>query len=366
MKSGVPVSIAALALGALLPHTASHAHHGVSGQFDLSQQIQKSGTVTRVRFVNPHSFVYFDVVADDGEVENWRCELRSGSLLKRKGWTTDMFSKGTQITIDGSPAHSEPRTCYTETVTFDDGRALVRYGEVGDDGSFINPEPDDQPAASSESTTVVASVEESGRIDFSGNWSEPVAVGPPLAYAGPAPDYVLTEAAIAAQDDFVPDDNPRFHCQPTNIILDYRFDQMVNAFEQTESELRIRYGFMDVLRTIHFDGEFPESIEPSVIGYSVGRWDDGKLHVETRGFAPGFLEAIGGRSTRSVVHGDQMVIEETFYIDELGELVQEYTITDPVYLAQPHTHLSRLVRTDDEFVPYECDDLTVEEGYQAD
>ena len=53
-----------------------------------------------------------------------------------------------------------------------------------------------------------------------------------------------------------------------------------------------------------------------------------------------------------------MEITEVFYIDDAGELVQEYTITDPVYLAEPHSHLNRSVKTEDAFIPYECDDLT--------
>lgn len=349
----------ASAMGLALPPVAALAHHGVSGQFDLEQKVEVSGTVTRVRFVNPHSYVYFDSTNDAGEAVNRRCELRSGSLLKRKGWTTDMFPVGSEVTFNGSPDRRDPLTCYVDTVTFPDGRVLTRYGAVADDGTFMEPEDDGERAAE-EGTPAPAPAAD--MPDLSGNWSEPVADGPPLPYAGPGPAYVLTEAAIEAGDDWVAEDNPRFHCQPTNIILDYRFDQMINKIEQSPEEVKITYGFMDVVRTIHIDGEFPDEIEPSVIGYSVGKWEDGKLMVATKGFKAGFLEAIGGRSTRSVPHSDQMEITEVFYIDDSnGELVQEYTVTDPVYLAEPHSHLNRSVKTDDPFIPYECDDLTEKE-----
>jgi hypothetical protein len=49
---------------------ATLARHGVNCQFDLSQTIAKEGTVTRVRFVNPHSYVCFNVTQDDGTVVN--------------------------------------------------------------------------------------------------------------------------------------------------------------------------------------------------------------------------------------------------------------------------------------------------------
>ncbi|OWU69283.1 hypothetical protein ATO2_09495 [Roseovarius sp. 22II1-1F6A] len=345
------------ALAIALPPAAAFAHHGVSGQFDLDQKVEVTGTVTRVRFVNPHSYVYFDAVSDTGEVENHRCELRSGSLLKRQGWSPDMFPIGSTVTFNGSPDRRDPLTCYAETVTFEDGRMLTRYGSVTEDGTFVEPEDSEEQAAE-EGVPAPAATPDPDMPDLSGNWSEPVADGPPLAYAGPAPDYVLTDAGVEAADDWEPDDNPRFHCQPTNIILDYRFDQMINKIEQSAEEVKITYGFMDVVRTIHIDGSFPDTIEPSVTGYSVGTWSDGKLMVQTKGFKPGFLEAIGGRSTRSVPHSDQMEITEVFYIDDAGELVQEYTITDPVYLAEPHSHLNRSVKTEDAFIPYECDDLT--------
>lgn len=352
IKRGI---IAGLSILSLLP-IATFAHHGVNGQFDLSKTLTKKGNVTRVRFVNPHSYVYFDVTETDGDVVNWRCELRSGSLLKRKGWTTDMFDAGTEIEIFGSPARTEPTTCYTETVTFSDGRKLIRYGEVDDDGNFINPEEGAEAAGEKPAEAMVP------KASIAGEWGEPIPNGPPIPYAGRAPDYVLTQAAIDLADNWTEDDNPRFKCMPTNIILDYRFDQMVNKIEDRDTEIDLTYGFMDVERVIHLDGDFPDDIEPSVTGYSVGKWDGDKLDVMTKGFAPGFLEVIGGRSTRSVPHSDQMEIAETFYVDENAELVHEYTITDPVYLAEAHSWLQRSVRMDGEYRPFNCDDLTEEVG----
>lgn len=355
----VILSAAFVACGFAAVPMAAVAHHGVNGQFDLSQTIVVSGTVTNVRFVNPHSYVYFDVTNDAGEVEAWRCELRSGSLLRRKGWSTDMFAEGATVRIFGSPAREEPTTCYAETITFGDGDILYRYGGVADDGSFIN-DPDAIAAA--------ANAEEQASMDMpdlSGEWGEPVASGPPAPYAGRGPAYDVTQAAIDVGGNWTSADNPRFQCQPTNIILDYRFDQMVNKIEQTEDTISLTYGFMDLERTIHLNGEFPESIEPSLAGYSVGTWNDDKLEVTTKGFAEGFLQVIGGRSDSSIPNSAEMVITETFYIDDAGELVREYTITDPVYLATPYSHLDKSVRQDGQYFPFGCDDLTVQEEYSS-
>lgn len=346
---------------ALLP-TASYGHHGVNGQFDLSKTLVIEGAVTRVRFVNPHSYVYFDVTNDAGAVENWRCELRSGSLLRRKGWKVDMFATGTNIRIFGSPAREEATTCYTETITFEDGEKLYRYGAVDKNGDIVNTESAIGAAANMEEASLQTPAADVPML--AGEWGEPIADGPPRPYAGSGPEMELTQAAIDVGGDWTPADNPRFKCQPTNIILDYRFDQMVNKIEQSASEIKLTYGFMDLKRTIHLDGGFPDVIEPSLAGYSVGNWNGDKLEVMTKGFAKGFLSVIGGRSTSSVPHSEQMEVAETFYIDDAGELVREYTITDPVYLAKAYTHLDKAINADGEFMPFECDDLTVEEAFK--
>ena len=203
---------AALALGTVFMFGVpdiSQAHHGVNGQFDFSQTLVKEGVITRVRFVNPHSYVYFDVTGDDGSVVNWRCELRSGSLLRRKGWTPELLAEGSTIRIFGSPARDEPTTCYTETITFENGEKLFRYGEVNDDGTLNNPQAAIDAAANLEPEAMEEAV-----VDFSGEWGEPIAFGPPRPYGGPGGPFVPSQAALDVAMDWKPEDNPRFNCQP--------------------------------------------------------------------------------------------------------------------------------------------------------
>jgi hypothetical protein len=169
---------------------------------------------------------------------------------------------------------------------------------------------------------------------------------------------VLTEIAREEAGNFTADQNPRFNCEPTNIIFDYAFDQMLNKIDQTGSAIVISYGFMDLVRVIHLVGDFPDEIEPSVAGYSIGKWEDDTLVVHTKGFKPGFLQAPGGRARGAVRHGDQMEITERFTMSEHGnELTREYTVVDPVYLAEPYSHRNSSLYTTDPFIPYECEEL---------
>src|SRR5690606_6783348 len=80
---------------------AAYAHHGF-GNFDNTADLMTlEGVVTDVDFINPHSWVYFTVTAADGEAQSWRCELRAATVLRRSGWTPEMFAPGTKITITG-------------------------------------------------------------------------------------------------------------------------------------------------------------------------------------------------------------------------------------------------------------------------
>ena len=59
------------------------AHHG-AGRYDPRQNMELEGKLTRIDFVNPHSYVYFDVVGADGKVIAMKCETRGATVLRRR------------------------------------------------------------------------------------------------------------------------------------------------------------------------------------------------------------------------------------------------------------------------------------------
>jgi hypothetical protein len=106
------------------------AHHGTSSQFDASRIVEISGVVTDLGFVNPHSYVYLDVTTETGEVVNWHCEMRASSVLKRSGWTEEMFANGTEVDIVGTMSRAEDNGCYIETIAFNGGEPIERYAQI--------------------------------------------------------------------------------------------------------------------------------------------------------------------------------------------------------------------------------------------
>ena len=89
-----------------------------------------TGTVTKLAFVNPHSWLYLDVTGADGKRVPMRCEMRSATTLRRSGWTPEMFTRGEQVTITGSPDRNDAeRRATSATLVFADGSSLDRYGQ---------------------------------------------------------------------------------------------------------------------------------------------------------------------------------------------------------------------------------------------
>src|SRR6266849_6712616 len=78
------------------------AHHG-GGSFDLTKSVTFTGKLTRVELINPHGWLYFDVRDPNGRVSHHRCEMRSVHVLRRSGWTKELFPIGQRITVEAAP-----------------------------------------------------------------------------------------------------------------------------------------------------------------------------------------------------------------------------------------------------------------------
>ena len=350
---GVAIA-AALSLGWAAPSTA---HHGITAQFDTATTFEISGVVTDLEFVNPHAYVYFDSTSPEGDVVPWRCELRAATVLRRSGWSEDMFSPGTVIDVLGSPDRRDPQTCYLVTVTFANGVTVERYGQ-------LTPE-DLVGDGTSERTARLAN----GRPNIGGDWARPQRLlgGGNVLGAGPVQQarnamgvgafVQLTEAGAAAVADYQREDNPRFQCMAVNIFADWTFDQHVNRIVQEDERIALMYGFMDIVRVIHLDmDEHPAEIEPSRAGHSIGRWEGDELVVETTGFAPGYLE-----TRNAVMHGSEMHVVERFTYDhDAGTLTRSWVAEDPTYFNGSYTGQDAVEIADIPFEPYNCSDLTNE------
>src|SRR2546428_12163218 len=74
----------ALLCGLALAASVS-AHHSVQSQFDIHKTVSISGTVAKIEWINPHSYLTVNVKGADGKVQKWAFELGGSGALRRAG-----------------------------------------------------------------------------------------------------------------------------------------------------------------------------------------------------------------------------------------------------------------------------------------
>ena len=123
MKS--KLSIVALAAGLLLGAAASaFAHHAFAAEFDSKKPVKLRGTVTKMEWINPHTWLHVDVKNPDGSMTNWAIEAGTPNVLFRRGFTKQSLLPGTDIAIDGYQAKDGSHRANGRDLTFADGKKL--------------------------------------------------------------------------------------------------------------------------------------------------------------------------------------------------------------------------------------------------
>ena len=331
----------------------AQAHHG-AGTFELGKSVTFQGTLTRIEFINPHSWLYFDVKEADGRTSKHRCEMRSAHVLRRSGWTKELFVIGQAVTVEAAPDRLDPASCYLYTIRFANGGHMDRYGQYVKGAEGISEVRGKLPTA--------AKAREprrpTGEPNLAGDWApEQVVMADPRGAGGglvplstvaqaqpgragggrrgggaPAGPRLyggseLTALGEKAAADFKREDNPRFSCLTTSIVFDWTFDGPVNRIAQSRDTISIQYGQMGLKRTVYTNLKtHPANARPSRAGHSIGRWEGDVLVVDTTRFLPGVLNA-------PVRHGDKLHVVERFSLDpQTTRLTRSYIAEDPDYL----------------------------------
>ena len=123
----VKATIVVVGLGLVLGGVASgpvRAHHAFSAEFDSNRPLHMEGTVVRMEWINPHSWVHIEVTNDDGSKTVWMVEGGTPNTLFRRGFTKDSLAAGTDIVVDGYQAKDGSDKMNGRDLTFPDGSKL--------------------------------------------------------------------------------------------------------------------------------------------------------------------------------------------------------------------------------------------------
>lgn len=100
------------------------AHHAFSSEFDASKPVKIKGTVSRIEWINPHTWIHVDVKEADGKITKWMVEGGSPNALIRRGVTSQLLKVGMEVVVDGYQAKDGSTRANGRDITLADGRKL--------------------------------------------------------------------------------------------------------------------------------------------------------------------------------------------------------------------------------------------------
>ena len=103
------------------------AHHSFS-PFDMANQKTVTGTVNKVEWTNPHTWIWLNITNDQGVVETWGFEGMSPNYWARRGWTRTTLKPGDTISLVFRPLKDGSHGGMFVSTKLADGRVLTGGG----------------------------------------------------------------------------------------------------------------------------------------------------------------------------------------------------------------------------------------------
>ena len=116
--------ITALLCGLALAGPVS-AHHSIQSQFDIHKTVSVSGTVAKIEFINPHSYLTVNVKAADGKIQKWAFEMGGVGSLRKAGMSRadrGGLKPGDEVTVTALSARDGSNSGLLQELKIADGR----------------------------------------------------------------------------------------------------------------------------------------------------------------------------------------------------------------------------------------------------
>jgi hypothetical protein len=112
------------------------AHHSVQAVFDIHKTITVTGTVAKVEWINPHSYLTVNVKDANGAIQKWAFELGGQAALRRAGMSRadrGGLKPGDEVTVSALPARDGSTNGALRELKLADGRDFKFGGEDPND-----------------------------------------------------------------------------------------------------------------------------------------------------------------------------------------------------------------------------------------
>ncbi len=315
-----PYRIAVL-LAAYLPLGAL-GHHSVAYFSDEVRSIQ--GVLTEIRWQNPHVALKIEVPGEAGRKAEWLLEANSIYNLQRSGVTADRFTLGEVLRVTGRMSVRQENVILTSEIELPSGELLVMRDASGDFGLGTRPD-------------TVAENRGIFRV-----WSVP-------RPSGRQTHFPFRQSALAGRAAFDMLDNFALRCEPEGMP---RIMLNPHPFEFVDNgdTIVLRTELYDIERTIHLDGAvLPANRASSHLGYSVGRWEDGDLIIETTNIDWPYFDRLG------TPQSERVNIVERYSLSEDQSVIDYFiTVTDPETFTEPATVSGQWLALGESILSYDC------------
>jgi uncharacterized protein DUF6152 len=122
MRANVAMLFAGLVI--VIAAMPVRAHHAFAAEFDAKKPIKLQGTVTKMEWINPHTWIHIDVKRPNGKVESWMIEGGPPNALYRRGFTRNSLPVGIEIIVEGFQAKDGSMRGNGRDLTFPNGQKL--------------------------------------------------------------------------------------------------------------------------------------------------------------------------------------------------------------------------------------------------
>ena len=121
-------TLVCVALCGLIATGSLLAHHSLAGVYDMNKDMELSGSVEAVKFVNPHGSLQIGVKNADGTSTTWTLTMGSATALAQRGvgkTGQNALHNGDNIKVKFLPARDGSPIGFLKSVTMPDGRVIV-------------------------------------------------------------------------------------------------------------------------------------------------------------------------------------------------------------------------------------------------